>query len=424
MAAPIEVEIEGGYPPSSIFVGPRRVSPETARFTLYVRDRHGMAWGDYDRDGIMDVFILRGGLKGHLEDLGVSGLIADELMLGEGSAFRDATADSGLVKGSCRGRETAPVDFDRDGRLDLFWSCHGSGPALFRRNRYGTFTDRSQDLQRAGIEAAHYEWLDVNGDGDDELIAVGQHKLFVYRVNPRGRWFRREGIRTLNEDTPRRVAVADYDTDGDPDLFAPSPSGNTLLVNRSGRFRARGPGSLGLPKGGSVGASWVDYDNDGRLDLHTVPQGLFRRVGPRSFHPTALAEAPQGTLDALATWFDSNGDGARDLLLAAASPGWNASLSENLEATNHWLEVELLPAGGVPPAAGARVRVRAGGRTQTQWVGQNDGSHYSQGHYRLYFGLGSAERARSVKVIWPDGSKRRLKRVPADQLLHVSFGGR
>ena len=423
MAAPIDVAIEQGYPLSSIFVGPLRVSPRAHDFTLLLRDRHGMAWGDYDADGIMDVFIVRGGLKGQLEDLGVTGLITDELMLGDGSAFQDATAGSGLVKGSCRGREAAPVDFDRDGRLDLFWSCLDSSPGLFRRNRYGTFTDRSRRLERAGIEADHFEWLDVNGDGDDELIAVGHHKLFVYRVTPGGRWVRREGIRTLNEDVPRKLAIADYDNDGDPDIFAPSPTGNTLLVNSSGHFRARGPGSLGLPKSGSFTASWVDYDNDGRLDLHTVPEGLFRRVGRRSFHATGLAATSEQTLDALTTWFDDNNDGARDLLLASADPGWDASLYENREAENHWLEVELVPESGVPPSVGARVRVRAQGRTQTQWVGQNDGSHYSQGHYRLYFGLGGAEQARSVKVIWPDGSKRRLRQVPADQLLHVSFDG-
>jgi hypothetical protein len=54
-------------------------------------------------------------------------------------------------------------------------------------------------------------------------------------------------------------------------------------------------------------------------------------------------------------------------------------------------------------------------------VGQNDGSRYSAGHYRLYFGLGDSKRADSVKVRWPNGSVRKLHGVRADRLLHVSF---
>jgi hypothetical protein len=58
------------------------------------------------------------------------------------------------------------------------------------------------------------------------------------------------------------------------------------------------------------------------------------------------------------------------------------------------------------------------GRTQTQWVGQNDGSHLSQGHYRPYFGLGRAMSA-SLKVTWPDGSVRRLGSVKPDRIVRV-----
>jgi len=424
MAAPIEVGIEEGYPLSAIFVGPLRVSPHAHSFTLELRDRHGMAWGDYDRDGRMDVFIVRGGLKGHLQDLGFAGLIADELMLGDGSTFHDQIGSSGLKKGKCRGREAAPVDLNRDGLLDLFWSCHGSNPALYRQNRNGKFRDRSFRLTRARIEGEPLRWLDVNGDGDDELLATRKRKLVVYRRSSAGRWWRREVIRTLGKDAPGRVAVADYDDDGDPDLFGPSPTGNTLLVNRDGRYRARKPKKLGLPAFGSFTASWVDYDNDGDTDLHTVPGGIYRRTGRRDFEYTGLATAPLDTLDALTSWFDFNGDGARDLLLASANPLWESSVLENLDHRNHWLQLELTGRGGSYPAVGARVSVKSGGRRQTQWVGQNDGARYSQGHYRLYFGLGDAARARAVKVVWPDGSKRKLKQVPADRLLHVSFGGR
>jgi hypothetical protein len=417
MSTPIEVAIGEGHPLSRIFVGALGVRPPAHRFTLQLRDRHGMAWADYNRDGRMDVFITRGGLKRRVGEFG--GFINDELMLGDGSTFRDAIATSGVVKGACRGREGWPVDFNRDGLLDLFYGCQAANPALYRQNPDGTFTDRSAGLVRKRVTGSRYRWLDVNGDGRDELLASWKRKLLVYRRSPNGRWSKLERIRTFGESFGR-VAVADYDDDSDPDLFSASPDGNTLMENRSGHFRARRPGRIGLPKGGSLAASWVDYDNDGRTDLYAAPQGLHRRSGKR-FRPTGLAASPPGSNDAIGTWFDFNADGARDLLLYYADPALHATLLENLGGGNHWLEVELRGPGGEYPAAGASVRVRTGDGVQTQWVGQNDGSRYSAGHYRLYFGLGDAEQADSVKVRWPNGSVRKLHGVRADRLLHVSF---
>jgi hypothetical protein len=420
MAAPIEVSIDESQPLSSIFVGAYRLHPPDHRFELVLRDRHGMAWGDYDRDGLLDVFILRGGLKGQLAQQGLVGQISDELMLSDGSTFQDATASSGLVKDACRGRGTMPVDFNRDGLLDLFWECQGSNPALFRGNPSGSFSYNSAAFITAGIRGAHFEWLDVDGKGGEELIVARYRELVVYQRARGGLWKKRQGVRAGGYDGAGRLAIADYDNDGDPDLFAPSAQRNTLLVNRSGRFHERKPRSLGLPRRGTSAASWVDYNNDGRVDLHAVPEGIFRRTGPRRFRDTRLAEA-QTRGDAIANWFDFNNDGARDLLLGTATPFWHVKLLQRQPTANHWLQVELEGPGGEYPAAGATVTVKARGRKQRQWVGQNDGSHHSQGHYRLYFGLGKASRAKWVKVRWPDGSVQKLGRVSADRLLHVSF---
>jgi ASPIC and UnbV/FG-GAP-like repeat len=420
MAAPIQVEIDELQPRSSIFVGAYQLNPPDHRFTLHLQDRHGMAWGDYNRDGLVDVFIARGALKGELAPLGLMGQISDELMLSDGSTFRDAMASSGLVKDACRGRGTTTVDFNRDGLLDLFWECQDSNPALFRGNPPGTFGYDSGALIAAGIRGAHYEWLDVDGDGGVELIAARNSELVIYQRARGGLWKRRQRVRARGYDGPGRLAIADYDNDGDPDLFAPSSHRNNVLVNRSGRLHARTPRSLGLPRRGTSAASWVDYNNDGRVDLHAVPEGLFRRIGRHRFRNTRLAEA-ETRGDAIANWFDFNNDGARDLLLGTATPFWQVKLLQNHATANHWLQVELEGPRGQYPAAGASVTVRALGQKQRQWVGQNDGSHHSQGHYRLYFGLGDAARVRWLKVRWPDGSVQKLNRVAADRLLHVTF---
>jgi hypothetical protein len=61
--------------------------------------------------------------------------------------------------------------------------------------------------------------------------------------------------------------------------------------------------------------------------------------------------------------------------------------------------------------------VRAGTRRQVQWVGQNDTSRYSQGHYRLYYGLGHRRKPVTVSVRWPDGATTRLDDVGVDRLI-------
>ena len=81
---------------------------------------------------------------------------------------------------------------------------------------------------------------------------------------------------------------------------------------------------------------------------------------------------------------------------------------------------ELRGRAGNREAGGAWVELRAEARRQYQWVGQNDDSHHSQGHYRLYFGLGAAERATGVVVRWPGGGRTNLGTVEADQVLEVS----
>jgi hypothetical protein len=421
MALPIEVTIDSAFPLSRVFVGPRKISPTSHRFTLYLRDRHGMAWADYNADGYLDAFITRGGIKGEIGRY--KGAVQDELQLAEGSVFHDRIAGSGIRKGTCRGRAAAAVDYNRDGLLDIFSACAKGSPTLYRQRERGTFKDVSRQLRKSRVEGTAFAWVDVNAGQGQELLAARKRGFAVYRRH-KARWRQAQTIRGRHDGHVQKLAVADYDNDGDPDVFSASKTGSTLLVNRHGRLRTRKPKSIGLPSR-SLTANWVDYDNDGRVDIHLVRGGIYKQGRNGHFSRTGRARAGGRAAKATAGWFDADADGSRDAVLAVQHRGGgkaaSLSLLENIGPVGHWLEVELTGPPGNHQAIGAKMSAAAHGRTQTQWVGQNDGSNFSQGHYRLYFGLGGATSA-SVKVTWPNGTVRRLGSVKADRILRVSQG--
>ena len=83
---------------------------------------------------------------------------------------------------------------------------------------------------------------------------------------------------------------------------------------------------------------------------------------------------------------------------------------------NHWLELRLIGKPGNPQAIGARVTLHTATGQQTQQVGLNDGAFFSQGHYRLYFGLGPHARADRMEIRWPDGQVQDLRDIEGNRL--------
>jgi hypothetical protein len=86
---------------------------------------------------------------------------------------------------------------------------------------------------------------------------------------------------------------------------------------------------------------------------------------------------------------------------------------------NHWLQLDLAGDGGNPQAIGAWVEVEAGDRKQVNPVGHAEGSFFSQGHYRVYFGLGPEETVETVRVHWPDGRVQEIENVATDRRLVI-----
>jgi hypothetical protein len=429
-------------PGTEIFLGSEAVPAEADRFTLMWRDRHSMAWADYDGDNALDVFVGRGGVKASLDKVPVP--IEDELFVFDGGAFENRIDRTGIRKGNCPARQAAWVDYDADGDLDLYVSCgretnqRDFPDRLFRRAADDSFSDVAAEVGLDEGAISVFAWLDSDGDGDMDLLSAAGESITHY-VNEGAR-FRAVGVGDRNDTNVVKFAVSDYDADGDFDAYAVSRTEGRLLVNESGVFEVAGASATGLPNGGRT-ANWTDFDNDGLVDIHVVPSGLFRQRPDHRFERTTYLEekVPANRVsEARCSWFDFDNNGTRDALCAVNrypvravriarklfdrsidTREWSTVIYRNDSTQNHWLQVELMGTARNRQAVGARVAVTTGEGRQSQMVGSSEGSHFSQGHYRLYFGLGPETLAESVRVDWPDGRTTELDEVPADQLLVI-----
>jgi hypothetical protein len=443
-----------------VFVGRGAVVPKSRAFVLAMLDRHAMAWADYNGDGVLDFFTNRGALGGTLRARSDANRrdFRDELFLSEGAGrFSEAASKLGIEKKGCSGRHARWLDLDGDGRLDLFVNCYergnveGSYPKqLWHQDESGRLRDVAEEV-RLGLpnqQMGGFAWLDIEGDGDVDLVAFQHEGLFLYR-NVEGRYVQEVIVRRVADDAVKvgrttadeweydgKLTVADYDSDGDVDVFSASKRGNFLLRNDSGRLVAVDPESVGLPAS-SLAASWVDYDNDGLPDLHLVPQGLYRQTRPAWFEPTGILKVDPNRFDAsIVNWFDRDNDGRQDVLVALhEKPGfkhwwefskkprsaaiWDLQGFRNAGPTGNWIQIRIEGSQGNPQAIGSLVTVVTERGRQAQDVGSTDGAFFSQGHYRLYYGLGTSTRASEITVRWPDGHTRTLKDVEGNKLVVI-----
>ena len=433
-------------PLDRVYVGPEQIKPSSHNFKLVPgKDRHGMAWADFQGDEQLDVFIVRGGGSGRMR-LNSSG-DKDELLVQDSFIFKDRTAASGILKKTCPARQVASVDFDNDGQLDIYVVCGRSKPPrqlfpnqLHWQRTEGSFNDVALERGLDIPEKGSFVWLDAENDEDMDLLWASDNKEFWLYVNHSGQ-FKPQSIGQTKVKASQ-LTISDYDSDGDLDLFAASPKGNVLLTNVNGTYEITKPESLGLPAQASA-ANWVDYDNDGLIDLHVFPDGIYRQRSDRRFEALHLLESKSSNFKVFCTWFDADNDGSRDLLIAMEDRPlewippklmgmWKRLfpsndkiihlrkskliLYRNVGAKNHWLQLQLIGKKRNRQAIGARVEVATPDGVQLQQVGQAEGSINSQGHYRLYFGLGKYKSADSVRIFWPDGTLEEIENLEGDRL--------
>lgn len=491
----------------------------------------GCAFLDYNGDGWLDLLFVNStdwpgaGAKAHFPVLYRNN--------GDGT-FTDGTREAGLAHDSY-GMGVAVGDYDNDGRPDVYLTCLGPNH-LYHNNGDGTFTDvtaragtEGEPVEPGGLKwkwSASAAWLDYDRDGrldlfvtdyvkwtpaTDMYCSTNGLKSYCPPSNYEGNsciLYHNEGngrFRDVSEETGIRgkvgksfgIAQADYNGDGWPDLAVSNDTvDNFLFLNQEGkRFEERGPeAGIALSPGGAaragMGIDAADWANDGRFGLvignfsreglalyRGQPGGVFQEVS----YPSNVGEPSLLSLTFGVFFFDYNLDGWQDIFAAnghiddfvemkdarvryaqlpllftggpdthfrPAGPAagdafsikrvlrgcahgdfdndgdpdvavvWNNHQGELWRNEggnrNGWVGLVLQGARSNRDGIGAVVRVSAGGLTQTAYR-HSGGSFLSESDPRLSFGLGAEKRAERIEIVWPSGATSQYEHVEGNR---------
>jgi len=400
----------------------------------------GCCFLDYDRDGLLDVFVAnyvgfhpaRAPRPGQAAicryneipvPCGPQGFAGGTNVLyrnrGDGT-FEDVSEKSGIVnpRGSSAavfnernwrptgsyGMGAVTADFDNDGWPDIYVACDSAPSLLYHNNHDGTFRE---------VAVAAGCAFDENGAA---MSGMG-------------------------------VAAADYDGDGWLDIVRTNFSDQVTTLYRNngdGTFQDVSLGAgLGINrKYLGFGVGFFDFDNDGWKDIFIANGHVYSQLAARKLHITykqrrilyrnlrdgrfedVSAGAGAGIMAEHVgrgcAFGDLDNDGGIDIVVnnLDAAP---SLLRNDGGSRNNWLLVKCVGTRSNRSAIGARVRVTAGGITQTGEV-MSGSSFYSHNDLRLHFGLDKAPAAEKIEIFWPSGLKESLANVPANQIIVIEEG--
>ena len=433
----------------------------------------GIAVGDYDNDGLPDIFVTGYGHNVLYHNLG-------------GCKFEDVTAQKGLPGGGFS-VGAAWADYDRDGKLDLFVS------------RY-VDTDL-RHLPKPGDKGFQYQGLPLEVPllkGETDLLYRNTGDSAFEDVS------QKTGVGNPDKRLGMGVVWGDYDHDGWPDLFVTNDMGPNFLYHNkhNGTFEEVGliSGTALSVEGRSMGnmaADFADYDRNRTLDLVVTrygyqPMSLYKNEGDSGFSDKAFAAGLAQAKDQLVAWgagfADFDNDGWPDIFVAngnvssmvdklphelryrepiqlfrnqhngsfleiANGCGLNdgtlhsrrgtafgdinndgnvdvvvynvggppSVLLNETKSSNHRVLLQLVGKKSNRSAIGARVEVTAGQLVQIDEV-RAGGSYLSSNDQRLHFGLGAETVIKSLKIEWPSGFTEDLFNIPADNLYQIVEG--
>jgi hypothetical protein len=433
----------------------------------YVGHSSGAVFFDFDRDGLLDLFLTNvgryttdrvgpGGYYVGLEDAFQGHLHPDRteysiLYKNLGNhRFKDVSKEMGLQDGSWSG-DAAAVDFNEDGWPDLYvlnmqgdnhyWEnvqgkrFEEKGAQYFPKTPWGAMGIKAFDYDNDGradlvLTDMHSDMSQVIGVDKEKaksemkwseaMLQGGANNIFgdaLYHNLGGGKFAEVSDEMGVENYWPWGVSAGDLNADGYQDLFITASMNfpfrygiNSLLLNDRGKIFRDSEFILGVEprRGGRTHSFLTVMDCDGADKPKTPCAGRTGKVRIMSTLGTRSSAI-----------LDLDGDGDLDIVTNDFNSEPMVLISNLTEKKPiHWLKVKLRGTTSNRDALGARVRVKAGSQTWTQW---NDGSsgYLSHSVMPLYFGLGDAKQIDSVEVTWPSGRSQTVARPKANTQVEV-----
>ena len=427
----------------------------------------GVSLGDYNSDGILDIYIAEPPFQG-----GGNAPTFDLLFKGLGNAKWEYVSSDpavGIQLARDYGECSFFFDYENDGQLDIFVKNipnnvgETAANVIYHNNGDGTFTQVPgagglADATHGVTEGSIVSFADYDNDGWMDVAFSGNGTAEALYHNNRDGTF--TDVTTAAGLTPavnsQGLAWGDYNNDGLIDLYVPHGNSSGNGNQRNVLYRNNGDGTF-IEVAQAAGADdftdtwaavWGDYDNDGFLDLFVARPGtgiigpgnaniLYHNNGDGTFtdvatqEGVALEDGQTTSAHKLAAWGDYDDDGFLDLCIKdGIGPGLSTGnanigkhyLLKNNGGSNHYIKLYLNGVQSNKRGIGARVTViHDGAIAFRQNNGGGGGEWGSQGDGPLHFGIGTSSTA-TVRITWPSGIVDVIQSVPANTFLSITEG--
>ncbi|MBI3950733.1 MAG: CRTAC1 family protein [Acidobacteria bacterium] len=437
----------------------------------------GAAWGDYDTDGLLDLFVTTYGTNRLYRNNG-------------NGTFSDVTEATGVGRERGFWASASWADYDLDGDLDIYvcgYVQYRSSPEdltrktmqygaevpftlnpssyepernlLYRNNGHGRFTEvaKSAGVDNPTGRSLSAAWCDFNRDGWPDLYVANDISDNAMFMNPGNGRFADVSHPAWVADYrgAMGLGIGDWDNDGDMDIFIThwiaqenALFDNLLYALGGGRGEGKlvrfidiadqvGLGQIALDYIG-WGTSFFDYNNDGRQDLFVVNGSTFqdendpRRLVPmrnllfwnkdeKGFFEVGQVSGEIFSREDVgrgAAFADYDNDGDVDVLVVNHS-GRPLLLRNDGGNRNHWLRVKVRGVKSNRLGIGAKIEITANGQKQIDEIGAQP-SYLSQNELVAHFGLGKVEQVEKITVVFPRGRTVERSNIRANQTVIIS----